>query len=267
MTVPIPNILNQELERIQNATGENQEVESQPMAAEEVETIISECAEMRRTAIQSLQGYANQISNTELIDLQLALSERLDEWLSAKINRLIGERERALAEQSERDAVTGLPNRAAFNRKLHDEFERAGRYRRELSIILFDVDGFKSINDMFGHPAGDLILAQVASRLKSSLRNSDIVFRYGGDEFAAICPETSGEAMSHAMRRLEADLPAWHIESHPQVLERWTESPNISWGAASFPADATEENELIAIADQKLYDCKRAHRRSGAARI
>ncbi|HEX5084807.1 MAG TPA: diguanylate cyclase, partial [Blastocatellia bacterium] len=79
----------------------------------------------------------------------------------------------------------------------------------------------------------------------------DAVFRYGGDEFAAICPETSGAAMAHALRRLESNMPV--------------ESQYVSWGAASFPADADEEDELIRIADDRLYACKRSHRRARMA--
>ncbi|MCI0390947.1 MAG: GGDEF domain-containing protein [Acidobacteria bacterium] len=263
MTFPITNILNQELERILNAPGAALYDESQPARDKGVETIFRDCAAMRLAATEALRRYAKQMSKDELIGFQATLSERLDEWLSTKINNLIERRERALAEQSERDPVTALPNRAAFNRKLHDEFERARRYRRELSIVLFDVDGFKSVNDLFGHPAGDRILAQVASGLKSSLRQSDVVFRYGGDEFAAICPETPGDAIAHALRRLESSIPARRGASHLQ--EHWAEHPNISWGAASFPADAIEENEMIAIADERLYACKRAHRRIAAA--
>jgi diguanylate cyclase (GGDEF)-like protein len=263
MTVPITNILNQELERILNGPGSALCEESQPARDKGVETIVRDCAAMRLAATRALRRYAKRMSKDELIEFQTTLSERLDEWLSTKINHLIGQRERALAEKYERDPVTALPNRAAFNRKLRDEFERARRYRRELSIVLFDVDRFKSINDLYGHPAGDRILAQVASVLKSSLRQSDVVFRYGGDEFAAICPETSGGAIAHALRRFESNMPARRVESHLQEL--WAEHLNVSWGAASFPADAVEENELIAIADKRLYACKRAHRRIGAA--
>jgi len=265
MAVPILNILNQELGRILDALGAAQNAESRPAGDQGVETIFSECAAARLAATRALRRYAEQMSREELIEFQSALSQRLDEWLSTRINSLIVERERALADQSERDPVTALPNRAAFNRKLHDEFERARRYRRELSVVLFDVDGFKSVNDLFGHPAGDRMLAQVAGVLKSSLRQSDVVFRYGGDEFAAICPETSGDAIANALRRLETNMPACRAEPHLQG--HWAEHPNISWGAASFPADAEEENELIAIADERLYACKRARRRSGAARM
>jgi diguanylate cyclase (GGDEF)-like protein len=151
--------------------------------------------------------------------------------------------------------VTELPNRAAFNRKLRDEIERARRYGREFSVVLFDVDRFKSVNDRFGHLVGDQTLAQVARMLKSSLRQSDAVFRYGGDEFAAICPETSGGAMAHALRRLESNILAWRGESSV------SEHLDVSWGVASFPADSAEENGLISKADERLYACKRARRR------
>jgi diguanylate cyclase (GGDEF)-like protein len=95
--------------------------------------------------------------------------------------------------------------------------------------------------------------------LKSSLRQSDAVFRYGGDEFAAVCPETSGDAMKHALQRLESNMPALRIESRLQ--EHLAERLDISWGVASFPADGAEEDELIRIADDRLYACKRSHRR------
>ena len=265
MAVPVMNILNQELERILNAVGAATDDENQPARDTGVETIFRDGFAMRLAVTDALQRNAEQMSKDELIEFQLALNARLDEWLSTRISRLIGRRERALADQSERDPVTGLPGRAAFDRNLRDELERARRYRRELSIVLFDIDRFKSVNDQFGHPAGDRILAQVASVLKSSLRQSDAVFRYGGDEFAAICPETSDAAITHALRRLESNMPAWRIESGLQ--EHWAEHLGISWGAASFPADAVEENELIAIADKRLYACKRAHHRSAAAGI
>jgi diguanylate cyclase (GGDEF)-like protein len=96
--------------------------------------------------------------------------------------------------------------------------------------------------------------------LKSSLRQSDAVFRYGGDEFAAICPETSGDAVTCALRRLESNMP---IE--PRIREVGVKSLKISWGVASFPSDAVEENGLIRMADKRLYACKRARGRGANA--
>jgi len=262
MAVPM-NILNQELERILNSAGVAPDDENRPARDQGVETIFRDGLAARLVVTDALRRNAEQMSKDELIEFQLAFNARLDDWLSTRIEDLISRRERALADQSERDPVTALPNRAAFNRKLRDELERARRYRRELSIVLVDVDRFKSVNDQFGHPAGDRILAQVACVLKSSLRQSDAVFRYGGDEFAAICPETSDAAIAHALRRLESNMPPWRIETDLQG--HWAERLNVSWGVASFPTDAIEENELIAIADKRLYVCKRAHHRAAAA--
>ncbi|HEY8461561.1 MAG TPA: GGDEF domain-containing protein [Blastocatellia bacterium] len=238
MTEAITNDLHQEIERILGAFG------ASPDFDKEVETIFREGAAIRLKANDVIRRNAERVSKEELIELQSILSAKLDDLLSARIGRLLEHRALAWAEQSECDPVTTLPNRAAFNRRLRGEIERARRYCRELSIVLFDIDRFKEINDRFGHPEGDRRLAEVASLLKSSLRQSDAVFRYGGDEFAAICPETSGAAMAQALRRLESKMSG------------------VSWGMASFPAEAAEEDDLIRVADDRLYACKRSRRRA-----
>jgi len=259
MAEPITKVLYQEIERILIAFGAALNNEECATPDKEVEAIFREGAAIRLEANDALRRYAGRMSKDDLIEFQSILSAKLDELLSARIRLMVEQRALAWAEQSECDPVTELPNRAAFNRRLRGEIERARRYHRELSVVLFDIDRFKSVNDRFGHPAGDRMLAEVASLLKSSLRQSDAVFRYGGDEFAAVCPETSGAAMAHALRRLESNRPAWRIE--PRLQSRLAEPLDISWGAASFPADAAEEDELIRIADDRLYACKRSHRR------
>jgi diguanylate cyclase (GGDEF)-like protein len=256
MAEAITNVLHQEIERILNTFGVASNNEDHTERDKEVEAIFHEGAAIRLAANDALRRYAGRMSNDELIEFQSALSQKLDELLATRIMLLVEQRAFAWAEQSECDPVTALPNRAAFNRRLRGEIERARRYHRELSVVLFDIDRFKSVNDRFGHPAGDRILAEVASVLKSSLRQSDVVFRYGGDEFAALCPETSSGAMDHALRRLEFNMPV-----APRLQRHLAERLDISWGAASFPADATEEDELIRIADDRLYACKRSHRR------
>jgi diguanylate cyclase (GGDEF)-like protein len=259
MSEPITNVLHLELERILSAFDAASNNEDHTAHDEEIESTFRDCGAIRLVANDALRRYAGRISKNDLIEFQSVLSAKLDELLSAKISRLVERRARAWAEQSECDPVTALPNRAAFNRRLRGEIERARRYHRELSVILFDIDRFKSVNDRFGHPAGDRILAEVACLLKSSLRQSDAVFRHGGDEFAAVCPETSGDAMAHVLRRLESNMPALRIDSRLQ--EHLAERLDISWGVASFPADGAEEDELIRIADDRLYACKRSHRR------
>jgi diguanylate cyclase (GGDEF)-like protein len=254
MAEPITNVLNQEIGRILSAFGAAPNGEDSAAQDEEVETIFREAAAARLAVNDAIRRYAGRIGKDELIELQTVLGARLDELLSAKIGRMVEQRSLAWAEQAECDPVTALPNRAAFNRRLRGEIERARRYSRELSVVLFDIDRFKSVNDRFGHPEGDRLLVEVAGLLKTSLRQSDAVFRYGGDEFAALCPETSGEAMAHALRRLESNMP---VES--RLRGRLAEPLGISWGAASFPVDANEEGELIRIADDRLYACKRSH--------
>jgi diguanylate cyclase (GGDEF)-like protein len=269
MVVSIIQILRQEAERILSAFADSTldasiivSYEGRDICGEhgkELDAIFRAAALARASICDAVRARAEKISKNELIEVQTIFHARLDELLSKKIRDLVENRAIALIEQAERDPVTMLPNRAAFNRKLQEEIERARRYHRELSLVLFDVDRFKSINDQFGHPAGDRALAQVAFILKSSLRQSDALFRYGGDEFAAICPETPGDAISYALRRLESSMPTCRAESClPEQLD-------ISWGAASFPADGVGERELICVADHRLYECKQAHRRSCAA--
>jgi diguanylate cyclase (GGDEF)-like protein len=259
MAEPITKVLHQEVERILNAFDAASNDDDPPARDKEVETIFQEGAAIRMAANDAMRRYAERMSKDELIEFQSVLSAELDELLATKIRRMVEQRARVWADQSECDPVTALPNRAAFNRRLRGEIERARRYHRELSVVLFDIDRFKSVNDRFGHPAGDRILAEVASVLKSSFRQSDAVFRYGGDEFVAVCPETSGEAIDYALRRLESNVQTLPIGSRLQ--EHMAEPLDISWGVASFPADAAEEDELIRVADDRLYACKRSHRR------
>ncbi len=247
--------LRQEIERILNGFGAESGGAAEKTRDKDVEEIFRQGAAARLAANDAIRRRAGRMSKEELIEFQSIFSAKLDELLSARISDLIGRRAIAWTEQSECDPVTALPNRAAFNRRLRGEIERARRYCRELSIVLFDVDRFKSVNDRFGHQAGDRILAEVGGVLKSSLRRSDIVFRYGGDEFAALCPETSREATNHALRRLELNLPTLRLG--PRVEGDAAERLKVSWGVASFPADGAEEDELIRVADERLYRRKR----------
>jgi diguanylate cyclase (GGDEF)-like protein len=159
-----------------------------------------------------------------------------------------------LTEAARRDSLTGLLNRAAFEERLNEEVLRAVRHGRELAVVMFDVDGFKSVNDRFGHQTGDRVLAGVAVALQSSFRQSDPVFRYGGDEFVALCPETSGAAIENVLQRLQERLQASNL---PGIT--------VSWGIASLPADAAKANELVKLADDRLYERKNLRRDRAAA--
>jgi len=126
----------------------------------------------------------------------------------------------ALNEQATRDWLTGLYNRRYFEETLVDHIEAAKRYDRELSLVLFDVDGFKSINDSSGHAAGDSALQSFAEILKSTARAADIICRFGGDEFAVILPETESSN-------------AWKFAKRVMAKQKY---PTVSAGVASLPS-------------------------------
>lgn len=215
-------------------------------------------APLRAIIVEIARRHADHLSPDELIELQGALHATLDERFSHALKDWLTEHSQALTAAAQRDALTGLPNRAAFEHQLKDEIARASRYGRTLALALFDVDRFKLINDRCGHPAGDEALCLVARVLQSSLRQSDAVFRYGGDEFAALCPETSRQMMARVLERLEDKLRGLTPDERADQL-------SVSWGVAAWPTDATAVSELLRVADARLYECKQEHHRRAAA--
>lgn len=146
----------------------------------------------------------------------------------------------ALNEQATRDGLTGLYNRRYFDETLADHIEAATRYGRELSLVLFDLDRFKHINDTHGHAAGDEALRQFANLLKQTARKADIACRIGGDEFAVILPETN---------RTSAGIFAERVSQESEQ--------SVSTGIAALPAKT-----LFAEADSDLMAKKTGCRQS-----
>jgi diguanylate cyclase (GGDEF)-like protein len=154
------------------------------------------------------------------------------------------------------DGLTGLYNRRAFQERLQQEVDRANRYHRPLSLIMIDIDHFKTYNDTHGHLQGDDILVEVARLLKQLSRASDIVARYGGEEFALILPETDRASAAALGKRLRG-----HIERHKFLGEEQLPGRvlTISVGIASYtPPDSQEA--LLEAADVALYQAKRQGR-------
>jgi diguanylate cyclase (GGDEF)-like protein len=143
----------------------------------------------------------------------------------------------ALNEQATRDGLTGLRNRRFFEETLADHISAANRYNRKLSLVLFDIDRFKQINDTHGHEAGDTVLKGFAKLLKSTARAADIVCRIGGDEFAAILPETG---LSNA----------WTFSGRLLAKQKY---PTVTAGIAALPCD-----NLYAAADADLLRRKQS---------
>lgn len=158
-----------------------------------------------------------------------------------------------VAEESLTDELTGLPNRRALDRQLAYESARSFRIGRPFTLIMADLDGFKSINDNFGHPIGDSVLQQVATALRRSVRTSDFVSRYGGDEFAIILPETHLHAAQLVAEKLRQSLSVCGFRM-PNATQRYV---SACMGLAVFPVDTNVPAQLIEVADRRLYRAKR----------
>jgi diguanylate cyclase (GGDEF)-like protein/putative nucleotidyltransferase with HDIG domain len=155
----------------------------------------------------------------------------------------------AQVEQKSRiDELTGLFNRRHFEERLKEEIARHSRYGDVFSIFMLDLDNFKTYNDVYGHPAGDILLSQIGKIIKRSVRDADQAFRYGGDEFVVILPQTSRDDAYVVAERVREQL----------VEEVKKEALNVtcSIGLASYPADGVIAGELVAGADTALYYAK-----------
>ena len=154
------------------------------------------------------------------------------------------------------DPLTDVANRRHLTEKLEEEYLRARRYDRPLSVALLDIDHFKRINDTHGHPAGDHALIEVAKIIKSTLRCHDFVARYGGEEFAMLLPETSADRAIMALERVRSAIERADIRYGDQRLEL-----TVSLGMAAFPHElVARASDFISLADAALYDAKRSGR-------
>ena len=182
---------------------------------------------------------ASDLTSIAIISLQLAAN--------LKAARLHSE----VVELSILDGLTGVYNRRFLELFLKKEVERCQRFKRDLSVIMLDIDDFKKYNDNYGHPAGDYLLQQVAKYLLNRGRKLDIVARYGGDEFAVILPET-GE--TGALKVAE------DIRAVAASLLKTKYHPTISLGVAVVQGDEYGAEEIIQNADRALYEAKRTGR-------
>lgn len=149
------------------------------------------------------------------------------------------------------DALTGLPNRMLLRDRLNQALIQAERQRKQVGLLLIDLDDFKSVNDRFGHAAGDQILWQVAQRLISGLRSEDTACRYGGDEFVVLLPESDVAGnVQEVAQKLRARL------NRPYTVDDHSISMTASIGVAVYPGDARCEKDLIRRADLAMYLAK-----------
>lgn len=169
--------------------------------------------------------------------------------------------EQRIAQQSERihvletlsitDELTGLLNRRGFLQQLDREVAAAGRYGIPGALLYCDLDGFKTVNDEFGHAAGDLTLRHVAKLLASSVRRIDIAGRLGGDEFGIILVQADARSAAKRAQTLQ-----WFVENTPVLISGQPVTARISMGIEPFTGEEQVE-DLVARADMAMYDRKR----------
>ena len=149
------------------------------------------------------------------------------------------------------DPLTGLYNRRFLNEFLVKEIARSKRLNKTFSIVIFDIDDFKRMNDRFGHVCGDQVLQSISQLIMREIRNLDVIGRYGGDEFIIILPETDRENAAVLIERLRGS-----IERHDIVLPASTLHITASFGVAIFPDHGTSLDDLLVAADERLYTAK-----------
>ena len=156
-----------------------------------------------------------------------------------------------LREQARTDGLTGLLNHRACHETLSEELAGAAQAEQPLSVVVLDLDHFKSINDVYGHAEGDKVLKEVAARLRAAVRAGDTVARLGGEEFALILPGVDGDGAAEAAERARAAIAAVQVSGAALTG---------SAGVAAFPEDAHDAARLLELADGALYLAKRSGR-------
>lgn len=161
------------------------------------------------------------------------------------------------------DGLTEIGNRRLFSEELAREFSRAERHERPLSVIVFDIDRFKEVNDTLGHLCGDFVLKRMTRVCRKELRSEQVFARMGGDEFAVLCPETRFEGVKVLAERLRSAISDHRFETD-MVEDRF--QITCSFGCAELTSSMSSENDLMEAADKALYAAKnRGRNRVGSA--
>ncbi|MEO7196870.1 MAG: diguanylate cyclase [Solirubrobacterales bacterium] len=160
-----------------------------------------------------------------------------------------------VSEQAFTDGLTGIPNYRRFNEWLEREVGRIDRFGGELSLVLLDIDGFKTVNDTYGHLTGDRVLESIGRVLADELRDVDLAARYGGEEFVMALPETPRDGAVEVAERVRTSIERSRVGAEGSELEV---AVTASFGIGTLPADGADAPSLIAAADRALYQAKRA---------
>lgn len=153
------------------------------------------------------------------------------------------------------DELTGLSNRRCFDNTLEKEFLRALRYNNKLTLVMFDIDHFKTVNDTYGHPCGDYILKEVANAALQTFRKTDTVFRFGGEEFVVILTETDIKQSEIPLERFRKTIETLDLTYQNQQI-----NITVSIGACQLDQSIGNKEEFLQKTDNALYDAKNSGR-------
>ena len=220
--------------------------------------------ELKAVLAQGLERYQLVLENRRLLDELTQANEHLERRVEERTQRLreqnktLREARKRIEELSRRDALTGLTNRRWLDEVLRLEVERAQRYGAPLSVIMADLDHFKVVNDSFGHAVGDQVLKAAAAVLSAAARMTDVVGRYGGEEFLVLLPNTELAQALVLAERMRAGLREMPVAFRPEPVTG-------SLGVAQWAGGDTVAS-LVDHADEALYEAKDAGRDRVAGR-
>jgi diguanylate cyclase len=261
ITLQIVDIQSLENESFSNSSSLNSEMEKQikliQSGVNEADSI-EEIKNTINTRIEVLQNNMDHFINVEQTRMKKSDSQHKD--LVERLSNMEGETEtlrKCIEEERNKaynDALTGIPNRMAFDERMNDEFQRWKRYNNKLTLCLVDIDKFKGVNDTYGHKAGDIVLRTVAKKCASKIRINDCFCRYGGEEFALILPETDLSSSLSVAETLRESIEKCSFQYAEQSV-----GITISCGLAQIRNKDTLD-KLFQRADQALYKAKETGR-------
>lgn len=229
----------------------------------DVRELVREYQILREQIFLHIQGQSEYLARFGMGDSATICGRiglALDEAVRETIHAFVEENMLQWRRLSRTDSLTGLFNHRIFYERLKDELDRARRYDSPLSIALIDLDNFKSVNESKGHQFGDQLLVKFAERMRADLRQTDILCRYGGDEFGIILTQTSQKDAVALMSRLAEDFKELgRIEGAPEGF-------GLSFGLAAHPDDHGTVRTMVKMADDRLSLSKQKNKRSLIAR-
>jgi len=215
------------------------------------------CGDRIFGALTVYSAYPDAFDSEEVELLQTLARSLAHACYALKMEEKRIELEKKLIRQAREDALTGIYNRYYFNEIIKEEIKRAGRYGYSLTFIMIDIDDFKEINDRFSHLVGDEILKEVGKVLRTSVRESDLAFRYGGDEFLLVLPEANSEGAQKLVERIQKEVKNAQEDSRLKEIK-----PELSFGITTWrPETRKKWEEVLKESDLKMYSEKRKKKR------